>query len=164
MLRYLTLFFLLTIVTVRPQAQPMGQQTENVFIITLDGMRWQELYGGAVDSLMTDPEYVKDTAQLLALFDAPTPEERRKKLMPWFWSTLAQTGQLYGNRWLGNKVDVTNFFWFSYPGYNEILTGYSDPRINSNSKIWNPNVTVLEWINRKPEYNGRVAAFGSWDV
>ncbi|MEL6276969.1 MAG: alkaline phosphatase family protein, partial [Bacteroidota bacterium] len=55
-------------------------------------------------------------------------------------------------------------FWFSYPGYNEILTGYSDPRIRSNAKEWNPNQTVLEWLHEKPAFAGRVAAFGSWDV
>jgi hypothetical protein len=141
-----------------------ARQTENMFIITLDGFRWEELYQGAMDSLMNDPIYVKDTAALRALFAAPTAEEKRQKLMPWFWSTLAKSGQLYGNRNYDNKVNCTNIFWFSYPGYNEILAGYSDPKITSNAKIWNPNLTVLEWLNNQPTYNGRVAAFGSWDV
>ena len=141
-----------------------GQVTENVFLITLDGFRWEELFQVATDSLMNDPVYVKDTAALQALFAAPTAAEKRVKLMPWFWSTVANSGQLYGNRNYDNKVNCTNFFWFSYPGYNEILSGYSDATIKSNAKIWNPNVTVLEWLNNKPAYNGRVAAFGSWDV
>ncbi|HRD07834.1 MAG TPA: hypothetical protein PK037_09720, partial [Saprospiraceae bacterium] len=38
--------------------------TENVFIITLDGLRWQELFGGADDSLVTDIRFVKDTSHL----------------------------------------------------------------------------------------------------
>ncbi|NJK84114.1 MAG: hypothetical protein HC912_10250, partial [Saprospiraceae bacterium] len=41
---------------------------------------------------------------------------------------------------------------------------FSDARIRSNDKIWNPNITVLEWLHQMPSYNGRVAAFGSWDV
>ena len=164
-MKKLSFTLLLCVAAILPSlGQPAGLHTRNVFIITLDGMRWEEVFEGATDSLMTDLEYVKDTAALLGRFDAPTPEERREKLLPWFWSTLSNSGQLYGNRRLGNKVDVTNFFWFSYPGYNEILVGYSDPRINSNDKVWNPNVTVLEWINRRPEFNRRVAAFGSWDV
>jgi len=140
------------------------KKTENIFIITLDGLRWEELFGGATDSLMNDQAFVRDTSELQSLFAAPTVEERRQKLMPWFWSTLAKSGQIYGNRWEGNKVNCTNIFWFSYPGYNEILTGYSDPMISSNAKKYNENETVLEWFNQKPEYNGRVAAFGSWDV
>lgn len=85
--------------------------------------------------------------------------------MPFMWKTIASQGQLYGNRKLGNKVDCSNSMWFSYPGYNEILTGFADDeRITSNSKINNPNVTVLEYLNKRQEYKGKVAAFGSWDV
>ena len=29
---------------------------------------------------------------------------------------------------------ITNGLWFSYPGYNEMLTGAADPRIDSNDK------------------------------
>jgi hypothetical protein len=58
----------------------------------------------------------------------------------------------------------TNRFWFSYPGYNEILTGFSDPVIDSNEKKYNPNKTVLEWLHEQPAFTGKVAAFGSWDV
>ncbi len=139
-------------------------QTENVFLITLDGLRWEEVFQGAVDSMMTDREFVGDPTAIQQLFDAPTPEERRTKLMPWFWSTIATSGQLYGNRKYDNKVNCSNPYWFSYPGYSEILCGFVDPSINSNDKVWNPNKTVLEWFNDQPAYNGRVAAFGSWDV
>lgn len=139
-------------------------QTENVFIITLDGLRWEEVFQGAADSMMADRDFVDDPETLQKRFDAPTPEERRAKLMPWFWSTLATSGQLYGNRKYDNKVNCANPHWFSYPGYSEILCGFVDPDINSNAKKWNPNKTVLEWVNDQSAYNGRVAAFGSWDV
>jgi len=139
-------------------------KTENVFLITLDGLRWEELFGGAVDSMMLSEELTKDTEDVMSKFSDPDQIEARKKLMPFFWSTINEEGQLYGNRWLGNKVNCSNRFWFSYPGYCEILTGYSDPTIDSNDKIYNPNVTILEWLNNMPAYKGRVAAFGSWDV
>jgi hypothetical protein len=45
-----------------------------------------------------------------------------------------------------------------------LLTGLGDKSIDSNAKRSNTNVTVLEWINRRPEYASRVAAFASWDV
>ncbi|MDQ2948194.1 MAG: alkaline phosphatase family protein, partial [Acidobacteriota bacterium] len=44
------------------------------------------------------------------------------------------------------------------------LSGFQDPRIASNYKVPNPNVTVLEWLNRKPAFAGKVAAFGAWDM
>jgi hypothetical protein len=59
---------------------------------------------------------------------------------------------------------VTNRLNFSYPGYNETLTGFADPRIHSNDNVPNPNVTVFEWLNAKPAFAGKVAAFGAWNV
>lgn len=156
-----TSFILLVLFHTAALAQ---ENVEHVFLITMDGLRWQELFGGAVDSIMQNKELTKGTDELMEQFHGDTPEEARKKLMPWMWSTLNEKGQLYGNRWKNNKVNCTNRFWFSYPGYSEILTGYSDARIRTNNKENNPNVTVLEHINNLPEFNGKVAAFGSWDV
>jgi hypothetical protein len=85
--------------------------------------------------------------------------------MPFFWTVIAKQGQLYGNRAYGNNVNCSNRMWFSYPGYNEILCGFADDaRIKTNNKIDNPNVTVLEFLNGKAAFRGKVAAFGSWDV
>lgn len=142
-----------------------SRKTQNVFIITLDGLRWQELFSGADSALITNKDYVRDGYDLKQRFWHDVPTERRKKLMPFFWGELEQQGQLYGNRAHGNFVDCTNQMWFSYPGYNEILTGFSDDqRISSNNKFNNPNVTVLEFLNALPAFRGRVAAFCSWDV
>ena len=123
-----------------------GQTVDNVVLVTLDGLRWQELFSGAADSMMLNKELCKKPDLLMEKFSAPNAEEARKKLMPFFWSTIATEGQLYGNRWKGNKMNCTNRFWFSYPGYNEILTGFSDPEINSNAKEYNKNKTVLEFF------------------
>lgn len=142
-----------------------SRKTENIFIITLDGLRWQELFTGADSLLVENKDFVGNPAALKSRFWADTGDERRKLLMPFFWSTLASEGQLYGNRKYDNLADCSNSMWFSYPGYSEILCGFSDDdRINSNKKINNPNVTVLEFLNKIPEYKGKVAAFGSWDV
>jgi hypothetical protein len=145
------------------QAQP-SLQTDNVILITLDGLRWQELFDGADQRLIGDENFVDDSDALKARFWDDDAQVRRRKLMPFFWSVIAEQGQLHGNRVHGSRVDVTNNFWFSYPGYNEILTGFRDDRIESNDKIPNSNITVLEHINRQPEFEGSVAVFGSWDV
>ena len=140
-------------------------KTENIILITFDGLRWQELYTGADSLLISDKEFVKNPESLKELFWRNSGAERREVLMPFFWSTIAKNGQLYGFKDLGNKVNCTNKHWFSYPGYNEILCGFSDDeRIDSNNKFDNPNVTVLEYLNNQPELKGSVAAFGSWDV
>jgi hypothetical protein len=145
-------------------AQAQKTKTENVILITLDGMRWQEVFGGAEKRLITK-KFADDTTGLLKTFWADKPESRREKLMPFFWNTIAKQGQLYGNRNLGNKVNTANKMWFSYPGYNEILCGFADDeKITSNDANDNPNKNVLEFLQSQKEYAGKVAAFTSWET
>ena len=140
-------------------------KTQNVFLIISDGFRWQELFNGAEMDLMTEENGgVKDTNALRAQFWRNTTEERRQALLPFFWDEIARRGQLFGNQNKGSVVTVTNGKKFSYPGYNEILTGAPDPRIDSNDKKPNANVTVFEWLNGRSGLRNRVAVFGSWDV
>ncbi len=158
--------FAVTLVSLCLFAQSARSQgkTENLILITLDGMRWQEIFGGADSSLMRQQQHLKDPKSK-EKFWRDNQSERRKVLLPFFWTTIVAQGQLYGNRILGSKVNVTNNQWFSYPGYNEILTGKADNQnIHSNDKFYNPNTTVLEFINAQPDFKGKVAAFSSWDV
>ncbi|HMH22937.1 MAG TPA: hypothetical protein VK563_14220 [Puia sp.] len=145
-------------------AQPNPYRTENLVIVTLDGMRWQEIFGGIDSALLGNPGFTMDKDGLKSRFWSDDARERRKKLFPFLWSTVEQGGQLYGNRNIGNMVNVSNRYKFSYPGYNEIFTGYPDTAINSNDKILNKNTNVLEFINKQKGYTGKVAAFSSWDV
>ncbi len=139
-------------------------KTENVILITLDGMRWQEVFNGADSSFMRQQQHLKD-GKLKEKYWRNDLTERRKALFPFFWNTIATQGQLYGNRTAGSKVDITNNQLFSYPGYNEILTGHADnERIHSNDKFYNPNKNVLEYFNSLPAFKNKVAAFTSWDV
>ncbi len=139
--------------------------SQKVILITIDGLRWQELFSGADSLLVANTDYVKDTVTLKKKFWKTNFKQRRKSLMPFFWNTIANDGVIYGNRKLGNKVNITNKHGFSYPGYSEILCGFADDkRVNSNDKNPNPNVTVLEYLNNTNKLKGEIAAFGSWDV
>jgi hypothetical protein len=144
-------------------AAPRDVTTENkVFLITLDGFRWQELFYGADTALLFNTKFTHDAAAKEQYWAADY-KERRKKLLPFFWNTMASEGQLFGNRHHGNNVDVTNLYRLSYPGYNEILTGKADLSIYSNNKKHNRNKTLLEYLNGMPDYTGKVAAFTSWN-
>ncbi len=146
-------------------AEPGTRATQNVILYMTDGLRWQEVFGGADEALMNEEAGgVKDVPTLKAKFWRDTPQERREALMPFFWSVMAKQGQVYGNQAKGSTAKVTNGMNFSYPGYNETLCGFADPRIDSNDKKPNHNVTVFEWLARKPGFGGKVAAFGVWDV
>lgn len=161
MFRRLLLFIPVLIISTSALAQT---KTENLVIVTLDGMRWEEVFGGADSVLLLDKNFTKDSAGTSGTFWAPTARERREKLFPFIWSTVAENGQLYGNRWKGSNVNNANRYWFSYPGYNEIFTGYPDTLVNSNDKNYNKNTNVLEFINQKPGFKNKVAAFCTWDV
>jgi hypothetical protein len=145
-------------------ASEAQQKTENLVIVTLDGMRWQEVFGGADSAILKNKKFTKDSSGTSAAFWNDQATARRNKLFPFLWNTIAKEGQIYGNRWLDNKVNNANPYWFSYPGYNEIFTGYPDTAVNSNDKIWNKNTNVLEFINQQKKYTGKVAAFSTWDV
>lgn len=133
-----------------------GRPARVIWVMT-DGLRWQEVFRGA-EAALAEKDPVKRE------FLPGGPEENRRKLMPFFWDKMAKEGQVYGNRDAGSEAWVTNGFNFSYPGYNETLTGAPDPRVDSNDKKYNPNATLLEWLNAKPSFRGKVAAFGAWDV
>jgi hypothetical protein len=141
-----------------------NQLSENIVVITLDGFRWREVFTGA-DSLLTfDPNASYNRSYIQENFWAPSAFERRKKLMPFLWTEFAANGILLGNRNYGNNVDNANPYKFSYPGYNEIFTGYPDTLVNSNNKIPNPNENVFEFLDKLKQYKGKTAVFGSWDV
>lgn len=147
-------------------AQAAKRRTENVVLVTLDGMRWQEVFGGADSVLFRQSKYYyADRQKLQKDFGQGPPEQRRQALLPFLWGTVAKQGQLYGNRPAGSLVNVTNTMRFSYPGYNEILTGApDDARIRSNDPLDNPNASVLEVLNQQPAFKGKVAVFGSWEA
>jgi len=135
-----------------------------IFLITLDGFRWEEVFSGADSALINDHTCTADTGLTKALYWDNNAQERRKKLLPFFWNVVARQGQLYGNRTYNNKVDVSNPYALSYPGYSELLTGKVDLFIHSNDKKKNPNRNILQELNHSIAYKGKVAAFTSWDV
>ena len=151
------LFFIATTVN--------AQKAENIIIITTDGFRWQEVFKGMDSVIANNSKFNQgDSSYIFEKYWSNHEKERRKKLMPFLWTVIETKGQIYGNRVYENKVNNANPYWFSYPGYSEIMTGFADTTINSNDFPPNPNVTVLEFLNQQPKLKGKVAAFGAWDA
>lgn len=158
-------FYCLLVVQINSVFAQKSSEAPNIFLITLDGVRWQEVFTGIDTVLLNNDTYTHSKKVLLERFVGKDSKENRKKLMPFMWSTIAEKGQIYGNRLENSYVNLTNTMVFSYPGYNEILTGKADDEhINSNDKIYNSNVTILEKLNQSPRYKDKIAAFTSWDV
>jgi hypothetical protein len=139
---------------------PADRRTRNLVLVTADGLRRQEIFAGLDPLLLQAKEAHMDRAEgHRRRFWADTPEERRRKLFPFLWSTLIPGGVLLGD------VSVTNAYRVSYPGYSEILTCRAqDDAIRGNDPVQNPIPTVLEHLRRiwKLE-RSQVALFGSWD-
>ena len=156
----------LATLAVRPGSAQVSQpKTHAVVLIVSDGLRWQEIFTGADPSLLGEAGGSwSDANQLKKQFWRDDAAERRKALFPFLWGTIAKQGQIFGNQSKGSVAHVTNGLAFSYPGYNEMITGHPDPKIDRNDFGPNPNVSVFEWLNHMPEFHGKVAVYGTWNV
>ena len=83
-------------------------KTRNVILITTDGLRWQEVFTGAEELLLTNEVANANPEGMRMLFWKPTPEERRARLMPVLWTEVAAHGQIYGNDLKGSISRVTS--------------------------------------------------------
>lgn len=157
------LLAVLVLLALAPLARGAGD--DRVILITIDGFRWQDMFGGAEEKLLDERAGgIRDMEGLKKKYWRETPEARREALMPFFWTTIAKKGQVFGDPSRNARAKLLNGRKFSYPGYHEILCGFPDDRIDSNDKVANPNVTVLEWLNTRPGFTGRVSAYATWDV
>ena len=148
------------------QSVPAG---DTVVLVTLDGARTEEVFGGLDVGILASTLKAGQKLEELPVYKrfwAPSPEERRRKLMPFFWTLVTEQGSIAGNRRLGSAVQLGNAHWFSYPGYSEILLGEPhDAEIKSNDPIRNPYVTVLETLRERLSLpRDKVATFASWSV
>lgn len=135
-------------------------------LVTADGLRWQEVFRGAEDTLLADEQAgMKDAADVRVRFGTGAMPDRRARLMPFLWEVVARQGALFGNRDRGSEVVMRNRHRFSYPCYAELLTGRPQEAITSNELRPNPSPTVLELLGRHWRLRReQVALFGSWEV
>ena len=139
-----------------------GNKDNRLIVITIDGLRWQEVFQGAEENILTDSKQVRDVKQCRETYWRATPEERREALMPFTWSTIAKKGLLIGNSNVNSIMHLANKTNISYPGYSEMMTGMADEAITSNNPVNNPHRNVLEAANEDPRYKGEVIMYGSW--
>ena len=150
-------------------ASPASGVAERLVVISLDGVRTQEMFGGLDPSLL-QAQYPKQPVaehRLYTRFWRPTREARREALMPFFWTTLMREhGSIVGDREAGSAMRLGNTLRFSYPGYAELMLGVPhDDRITSNDNVRYPYDTVLQFLRRQlGATREQVACFGSWDV
>ncbi len=88
-------------------AQTPADSGDRVVLVTLDGARTEEIFGGldadVLKSTLKPPQTIEQSATYRR-FWAPTAEERRRKLMPFFWSLVTEHGSIAGDARLGSTV------------------------------------------------------------
>ena len=78
-----------------------AQAARHAVLITLDGLRTEEIFGGLDRAVLasTNPDGPIEDLPVYKQYWAATPEERRAKVMPFFWGTLMRDhGSIAGNR------------------------------------------------------------------
>ncbi|MBK6585130.1 MAG: alkaline phosphatase family protein [Gammaproteobacteria bacterium] len=143
-----------------------GRHTENLILITLDGVRIQEFFSG-MDPLLADSAAKRGISEdeiVRERYWRETPEQRREALMPFFWKTLAPLGVVLGNPARGSSVQVSNTIRWSTPGYSEIMTGEAHPEVRDNTPVRYPHRTFPEFLVSELKLGkSAVAQIGSWD-
>ncbi len=153
-----------------PGAAASSGVAERVIVISLDGVRTQEMFGGLDPTILQHvigPKAKVEDHPLHKTFWRATREARREALMPFLWGTfLKQHGSIVGDHVAGSVMRLGNTHRFSYPGYAELMTGTPhDAVIDSNDNRRYPFETVLQFLRREfGVTREQVACFGSWDV
>lgn len=140
------------------------KEDRNVVVVMIDGLRWQEVFRGADSSIVSSHDAMESPLANNVNNQFVNVADRRNALMPFVAGEIASRGVLIGDRDRGSCAKVSNDFWISYPGYSEALVGVGDPSVDSNDMGPNPNITFLEWLNRRASYTGHVEAVASWDA
>ena len=139
---------LVGIVTVLPATQPPPAHTETVIVITLDGVRWQEVFCG-VDPAIATAAGMRPDMMLSA-----------SELMPNLHA-LAMMGATHGSP--GTNPMLASGTPFSLPGYMEIFTGVRDVGCDANDCGPVTKRTFLDAARDRSMRDEDVAVFASWD-
>lgn len=118
-------------------------------LVTLDGVRWQEIFQGVDASLARGDG-------LPSSFVAPA-----ERLLPSIRGRLGRHGVVLGE---ATTMRTSNTANVSLPGYREILTGHVDETCLSNECAPLRVPTLLDEARALENEDDAVAAIGSWDT
>lgn len=135
-----------------------NKKPERLIIVTIDGLRWQEVFKGLDNEIIANPDTKGNLKNIKTLYP------NREAIMPFFWNELSKKAAFYGNRDQQSDVKVSNPYHFSYPGYAELLSGWVDEKVNSNNYPENTNLNILDILQSKKLYENQIVAFGAWNA
>src|SRR5258708_13739618 len=89
------------------------QKTKNIIFVMTDGLRWQDLFNGAEESLITKENGVSDVPGLRKVYWRDTSEPPRAVLIPFMCGVIAKRAQASGNRNLDPAPSATTALSFA---------------------------------------------------
>ena len=90
-------------------------QEPKVILVTLDGVRWKEVFRGVEKSILDNKKYTSTIKQTTDAFWNEDSIKSREILMPFTWKTIKEKGVILGNRDAENFVNLNNKHLWSYP-------------------------------------------------
>ena len=122
------------------QYGPNAPTDYNVVLVTFDGLRWQELFGGEDPLLSRDPHV----------------------LFPQFWEKIAPRGVMYGDPSTHGQMRVATAANASLPGYMSIYAETEQDCLTN----YCPRIAVRTFVDRLHDELGlpqdQLAVFASW--
>ena len=113
----------------------MKSKRQGTVLVTISGIRRTEIEGNIDDIIVwCSKQYRQEKLKRFTTNSA----------IPFIQSCLRNNIAMYIR-----DVTLENPYGISYPGYNEMLTGSVDPKINTNDTIDNPNQTFFETLEYK---------------
>ncbi len=125
-----------------PATTSFSAEPSNVVLVTLDGVRWQEVFHGIDPGQSTEPN---------------TP------VFPFLSGELSKQGPLYGDVLRGDTVTVANKAQNSLPGYQSIMAGATQPCFTNmcgRIKVETLQERLIQDLKLQPE---QVATIASWE-
>jgi hypothetical protein len=127
-------------------------ETRSVVLVTIDGVRWQEIFGGV------DPRLAE--AARLPLRAGST----KRDLLPNVHRLFFEEGTVLGDPRLHGGIYASGPHYVSMPGYLEILTGATTPCHDNDCGV-HPATTLLDVVRREASASvDEVAAVTSWEA
>lgn len=133
---------------IRPRRAPASTPPQNVLFITIDGVRYHEIFRGV-------------------RFPNRASEERGTPVVPQFLKYAEEQGYTFGNKWQdhGRKMKISNTSAISQPGYRALHTGEFESACRNNQCALIDRATFIDRLVDEAKFgSSEVATFASWNV
>ena len=131
---------------------PVGPRaTRNVVVVTLDGVRWQEMFGGT-DAALAERDHLPRCGELSA-----------RALIPNIYRRFVDGGVVVGAPDHGPTIEASGPTFVSLPGYEEIFLGRPGRGCADNECGPVVEPTLIDALHAQFPARGEVAIVSSWE-